>query len=147
MIRAFAWETANNDLLIERIARETGFNVEMISGDEEARLIHLAVTHALNFKRKRALLIDLVPEAMGPSLSRQDQARASAERMERKYAYDAEHAVFTAQTAVNLFNQSLSLYHLAENERLLLEIAARLHDTGHFINTLDHDRQGNSHHG
>jgi exopolyphosphatase/guanosine-5'-triphosphate,3'-diphosphate pyrophosphatase len=43
---------------------------------------------------------------------------------------------------VRLFDQSLSLHHLTENERLLLEAAAMLHDVGHFINTIDHDRHG-----
>ena len=298
-------ETANSDLLIERIARETGFNVEIIRGEEEARLIHLAVTSAVNLKGKQAVLIDIgggsvevilsdgenilstesygmgtvrllrkletadgkklpfnrlvreyaesarrhidreignenvdvclgtggnieemgklrkrlfkrehenvisldelerlveklsdmsvaerikkldlrpdradvilpatvvlhmiareagvkevlipgvglkdgvlldmAPSAMGPNLPRRDQALASAERMGRKYAYDTEHAVFTARMAARLFNQSLSLHHLAENERLLLEIAAMLHDIGHFINTLEHDKHG-----
>jgi exopolyphosphatase/guanosine-5'-triphosphate,3'-diphosphate pyrophosphatase len=44
--------------------------------------------------------------------------------------------------AARLFNQSLSLHHLTENERLLLEVSARLHDIGHFINTIDHDKHG-----
>ena len=79
---------------------------------------------------------------LGPNLPRRDQALASAERMGHKYAFDAEHALFTAHTAVRLFNQSLSLHHLTENERLLLEIAAMLHDIGHFINALDHDKHG-----
>lgn len=52
-------ETANSDLLIERIARETGFNIELISGEEEARLIHLAVTNTVNLKGKRVVLIDI----------------------------------------------------------------------------------------
>lgn len=298
-------ETANSDLLMERITRETGFSIEVISGDEEARLIHLAVTSAVNIRNKRALLIDIgggsvevtlsdgenilstesygmgtvrllrkletpegeklpfnrlvreytdsvrrhidreigaekvevclgtggnieemgklrrllfrreredlisldelerlvdrlselsvderikkfdlrpdradvilpatvvlhmiareagvkevlipgvglkdgvlidmTPLAMGPSLPRRDQALASAEQMGRKYGYDAEHAVFTARMAARLFNQSLSLHHLAENERLLLEISAMLHDIGHFINTIDHEKHG-----
>jgi exopolyphosphatase/guanosine-5'-triphosphate,3'-diphosphate pyrophosphatase len=43
---------------------------------------------------------------------------------------------------VCLFDQSLSLHNLTENERLLLETAAMLHDVGHYINTIDHDRHG-----
>ncbi len=298
-------ETANSELLIERIALETGFNVELISGEEEARLIHLAVTSAVNIQNKRAVLIDIgggsvevtlsdgekilstesygmgtvrllhklkttegiklpfnrlvreyvesarrhidreiglekvdvclgtggnveemgklrkvlykrerediislddlerlaeklseisveerikkfnlrpdradvilpatvvlhmiareigakevlipgvglkdgvlidmAPIAMGPSRPRREQALASAERMGQKYAYDAEHAVFAARMAVSLFTQSLLLHRLTDNERLLLEIAAMLHDIGHYINTLDHDRHG-----
>jgi len=91
---------------------------------------------------KDGILLDMIPLAMGPSLPRRDQAIASAERMGQKYAYDAEHGNFTARMAARLFNQSLSLHHLTENERLLLEIAAMLHDIGHFINTLEHDKHG-----
>jgi len=298
-------EAANNDLLSERIARETGFNIEIIGGNEEARLIHLAVSHAIDLKDKRAILIDIgggsvevvlsdgenivstesyamgtvrmlkkleatdgkklpfnrlireyaesarrsidreigeekldvcvgtggnieemgllrkrlfkrerddlisldelerlmdklskmsvqerikkldlrpdradvilpattvlhmiareasvkevliprvglkdgvlldmAPQSMGPRLPRREQALASAEHMGRKYAFDAEHAVFVAGMAARLFNQSLSLHHLTENERLLLEVAAQLHDIGHFINAIDHDKHG-----
>ena len=67
---------------------------------------------------------------------------ASVEQMGRKYAYDAEHAATTARLAARLFDQSLSLHHLTENERLLLEAAAMLHDIGHYINTIDHDQHG-----
>lgn len=91
---------------------------------------------------KDGVLLEMAPLALGPSLPRRDQALASAEQMGCKYAYDAEHGTFTARLAAHLFNQSLSLHHLTENERLLLEIAARLHDIGHFVNTLDHDKHG-----
>jgi len=91
---------------------------------------------------KDGVLLDMAPLAMGPSMPRRDQAIASAERMGRKYAYDAEHAFFTARMAARLFDQSQSLHHLTENERLLLEIASMLHDIGHFINTLNHDQHG-----
>ena len=91
---------------------------------------------------KDGVLIDMAHQVVGPRLPRRDQALASAERMGRKYAYDAEHAVFTACMAVHIFNQSLSLHHLTEDERLLLEIAAMLHDIGHFVNTIDHDKHG-----
>jgi len=91
---------------------------------------------------KDGVLIDMAPLAMGPSLPRRDQALASAERMGRKYAYDAEHAIFTARMAACLFKQTLPLHHLSENDGLLLEIAAMLHDIGHYINTLEHDKHG-----
>jgi exopolyphosphatase/guanosine-5'-triphosphate,3'-diphosphate pyrophosphatase len=91
---------------------------------------------------KDGVLLDMAPLAMGPALPRREQALASADRMGRKYAYDSEHGLFTARMAARLFNQSLSLHHLAENECLLLEIAAMLHDIGHFINTINHDQHG-----
>ncbi|MEJ5225540.1 MAG: HD domain-containing protein, partial [Anaerolineales bacterium] len=47
-----------------------------------------------------------------------------------------------ARIASRLFYQSLSLHHLDESDCLLLEVAALLHDIGHFINTIDHDQHG-----
>ena len=52
-------EALNSELLIDRIQRETGFRVEIISGEEEARLIHLAVRQAIDLHGKIALLIDI----------------------------------------------------------------------------------------
>jgi exopolyphosphatase/guanosine-5'-triphosphate,3'-diphosphate pyrophosphatase len=52
-------EMTNGDLLIDRIARATGIKIEIISGEEEARLIHMAVAQAVNLKNKHVLLIDI----------------------------------------------------------------------------------------
>src|SRR6185369_11406344 len=54
-----AREAANKDLLVDRIFRTTGIEIEIISGEDEARLIHSAVTHVLDLKEKRTLLIDI----------------------------------------------------------------------------------------
>ena len=54
-----AREAANGDLLIDRVLRTSGIEIEIISGDEEARLIHSAVAHTLDLKDKRTLLIDI----------------------------------------------------------------------------------------
>jgi exopolyphosphatase/guanosine-5'-triphosphate,3'-diphosphate pyrophosphatase len=54
-----AREARNSDLLVDRIFRASGIELEIISGEEEARLIHLAVVHELKLKDKRALLIDI----------------------------------------------------------------------------------------
>ncbi len=54
-----AREAANGDLLIDSIRRTSGIELEIISGEEEARLIHQAVIHELKLKNKRMLLIDI----------------------------------------------------------------------------------------
>ena len=54
-----AREAANSDLLVDRVFRTSGIEIEVISGEEEARLIHSAVAHVLNLKNKRTLLIDI----------------------------------------------------------------------------------------
>jgi exopolyphosphatase / guanosine-5'-triphosphate,3'-diphosphate pyrophosphatase len=52
-------EMTNGNLLIDRIARTTDINIETISGEEEARLIHLAVAQSVNLRNKHALVIDI----------------------------------------------------------------------------------------
>ena len=54
-----AREAANSDLLVDRVFRASGIEIQIISGEEEARLIHAAVAHVLNLKEKRTLLIDI----------------------------------------------------------------------------------------
>ena len=299
-------EMANSDLLIDRIARATGINIEIISGEEEARLIHLAVAQSVNLKDKHALLIDIgggsvevtlsqngnilstesynmgtvrllkklsgekntaMPfhklvreyaeaarhridreigsqkidicvgtggniEEMGKlrqklfkrdsdraitleeldklveTLSRmkveermrkfklkpdradvilpasivlqmiaheakikevtipnvglkdgvlwdmayslqesvhvspREQVWTSALRLGEKYQFDAEHAKLVAHHAGRLFDQSCVLHNLDKENKLLLEIGALLHDIGHFINTVDHNKHG-----
>lgn len=81
----------------------------------------------------------LTPE---PDQPRHEQARVSAMRLGHKYRFDGEHAVRVARTAQSIFNQTASLHGLEKAERLLLEIASLLHDIGHFIGTLNHDKHG-----
>src|ERR1700690_2665717 len=52
-------EAANGDILIDRVLRATGISIEAISGEEEARLIHVAVSSVINLKGKHAVLIDI----------------------------------------------------------------------------------------
>jgi exopolyphosphatase / guanosine-5'-triphosphate,3'-diphosphate pyrophosphatase len=113
-------------VVVHMIARESGVDAISIP----------------NVGLKNGVLLDMAPQLMGPRLPRRQQALASAARMGQKYAYDADHAELTARLAAKLFYQSLSLHHLTENESLILEIAAMLHDIGHFINAIDHDQHG-----
>jgi exopolyphosphatase/guanosine-5'-triphosphate,3'-diphosphate pyrophosphatase len=52
-------EASNGATLIERSRRETGIELEIIEGVEEARLVQLAVMRRLPLLDKRALLIDV----------------------------------------------------------------------------------------
>ncbi len=79
---------------------------------------------------------------IGPHVPHRDQVWESALQLGKKYSIDTNHATLTAKLARQLFDQSQSLHSLGEEERLLLEVAALLHDIGHFINTIDHDKHG-----
>jgi exopolyphosphatase / guanosine-5'-triphosphate,3'-diphosphate pyrophosphatase len=52
-------EALNSDIFIDRIAQTTGIEIVAIGGEEEARLIHLAVADRVNLRNKRAILIDI----------------------------------------------------------------------------------------
>jgi exopolyphosphatase/guanosine-5'-triphosphate,3'-diphosphate pyrophosphatase len=52
-------EALNSDIFIDRIAQVTGIDLTAIGGEEEARLIHLAVGDRVNLRNKRAILIDI----------------------------------------------------------------------------------------
>src|SRR5512135_379147 len=52
-------EAENGDILLDRIARTSEIEVEIISGAEEARLIHMAVANTIKLTGKRAVLIDI----------------------------------------------------------------------------------------
>lgn len=63
VIKAFgtaALRTAGNAKnIIERIKNETGIEVSLISGDEEARLIHLGVVRAVPLDKENGLIMDI----------------------------------------------------------------------------------------
>jgi exopolyphosphatase / guanosine-5'-triphosphate,3'-diphosphate pyrophosphatase len=73
---------------------------------------------------------------------RSEQVWESALHMGRKYHFDERHARLTSKLAARLFEQSKPLHNLDDSNLLLLEIGALLHDIGHFINTVDHDKHG-----
>ena len=75
-------------------------------------------------------------------ISPREQVWTSALRLGEKYHFDAEHAKIVARNAASLFDQSHVLHNLDEESKLLLEVAALLHDIGHFINSVDHNQHG-----
>ncbi|MDQ6979105.1 MAG: Ppx/GppA phosphatase family protein [Mariprofundaceae bacterium] len=63
---------SNSALLIERIAQQTDIRIELISGEEEARLVHTAIQYAMpDFNQKKALSIDIGGGSVEVSLSDQ----------------------------------------------------------------------------
>jgi exopolyphosphatase/guanosine-5'-triphosphate,3'-diphosphate pyrophosphatase len=52
-------EATNQIRFVNEIAKSTEIEIEVISSEEEARLIHLAVTSTLDLNKKMAILIDI----------------------------------------------------------------------------------------
>src|SRR5258706_5409015 len=96
-----------------------------------------------NVGLKDGLLIDMAQE-IGPGEQplRREQVWASALQMGRKYQFDEQHGELIARLATRLFDKTRDIHHLDDESRLLLEVAALLHDVGHFIHTVDHDKHG-----
>jgi len=94
-----------------------------------------------NVGLKDGILLDLADELSKRVLpSRRDQVWESALHLGRKYRFDERHARLTARLAARLFEQTRSLHGLDNDDLLLLEMGSLLHDIGHFVNTLDHDK-------
>lgn len=103
------------------------------------------VKHILipNVGLKDGILLDIAEDlSKHLHLRRREQVWESALHLGRKYQFDEKHARLTSKLAARLFDQSRPLHDLDDDSLLLLEIGALLHDVGHFINTMDHDKHG-----
>ncbi len=90
---------------------------------------------------KDGLLIDMIQELFGEKRPlRRDQVLASAIQLGRKYMFDEQHGTTVARYAARLFDETRSLHNLGLEFRLLLEVAALLHDIGNFVNSTDHHK-------
>jgi len=52
-------EASNGGEFVDRVLRQTGLKVRTITGEEEARLIYLAVRHFSDLSKRRALIVDI----------------------------------------------------------------------------------------
>jgi len=92
---------------------------------------------------KEGVLWDMTEEINPETqLSRRDQVWVSIQRLGSKYGMDESHSRHVAELAGSIFDQTQPLHSLAPEYRLLLEAASYLHDIGHFISTIDHDKHG-----
>jgi exopolyphosphatase/guanosine-5'-triphosphate,3'-diphosphate pyrophosphatase len=88
------------------------------------------------------LLLDIVKsEDDGTSLEQfRRQVLASALALGERYRYDAAHARNVAHLATRLFDELKAEHGLSDRERLLLEVAALLHDVGIYVNLRGHHK-------
>ncbi len=106
----------------------------------EAHVKQIAIP---NVGLKDGILLDIAEDlSRSPRPQRREQTWESALHMGRKYQFDEKHARLTAKLAACLFEQSKTLHELDNSNLLLLEMAALLHDIGHFVNTVDHEKHG-----
>jgi exopolyphosphatase/guanosine-5'-triphosphate,3'-diphosphate pyrophosphatase len=87
------------------------------------------------------LLLDLAQSDRGFGIEQfRKQVLSSASALGEKYRYDAVHAKNVAQLAIRLFDELRSEHGLTDRDRLLLEVAALLHDVGIYVNLRGHHK-------
>jgi exopolyphosphatase/guanosine-5'-triphosphate,3'-diphosphate pyrophosphatase len=90
---------------------------------------------------RKGLLLDLAQSESGQGLEDfSRQVLASAASLGEKYRWDAAHSRHVAQLSVRLFDQLKAEHGLSDRERLLLEVAALLHDVGNYVNLRGHHK-------
>jgi exopolyphosphatase/guanosine-5'-triphosphate,3'-diphosphate pyrophosphatase len=89
------------------------------------------------------LLVELGPGIDDEIQSRfLQQVRASALSLGKKYHFDADHAKHVAELSLEIFDQMKRDHNLDPRSRLLLEVAAILHDIGTYIKPSGHHKHG-----
>ncbi len=90
---------------------------------------------------KEGILIDMGQTFYGEQkYPKRDQVITSALEIGRKYSFDEQHGTSVARYAGELFDQTKDLHNLALEHRLLLEVAAMLHDIGSYISMTAHHK-------
>ena len=69
-----------------------------------------------------------------------EQVVESARRLGKKYFFDEKHANTVAKFAVQIFDQTKPFHQMDAEGRLILEVAALLHDIGHYVNVYNHHK-------
>ncbi len=94
-----------------------------------------------NATLRHGLIIDLARSEAGLGLEGfSRQVLASANALGEKYNYDVRHARHIANLSLRLFDELKSEHGLDLRDRLLLEVAALLHDIGLFVNLRAHHK-------
>jgi len=97
---------------------------------------------------REGVLHELVAHHFGPvQLSQEERKQqlvllAGAEWFARRTGYDAGHASEVCRIAASLFDQLRPLHRMGAEMRVLLEVAAVLHDVGSFVSRKAHARHG-----
>jgi exopolyphosphatase/guanosine-5'-triphosphate,3'-diphosphate pyrophosphatase len=92
---------------------------------------------------RAGLLLDMVRTEEGHGIEDfSRQVLASAAALGEKYRYDESHGRHVALLATRLFDELRSEHGLGQRDRLLLEVAALLHDIGAFVSLRGHHKHG-----
>jgi exopolyphosphatase/guanosine-5'-triphosphate,3'-diphosphate pyrophosphatase len=97
---------------------------------------------------REGVLLELVAEQYSATAESEEDMRRDADLLDnarlfaRRMNYKENHSEQVARLALSLFDQLRPLHEMNSDMRTLLEIAALLHDIGHFVNRKSHQRHG-----
>jgi exopolyphosphatase / guanosine-5'-triphosphate,3'-diphosphate pyrophosphatase len=96
---------------------------------------------------REGILLDLVAQQYSVAMPAEEQGQAAellsgTRWFARKLGTNLQHAEQVSRIALSLFDQLRPLHEMGPELRLVLEIAALLHDVGHFVNRKSHHRHG-----
>ena len=96
---------------------------------------------------REGILLDLVARQYSVPIPDEEQGQAAellsgARWFAQKLNIDLRHAEHVARLALSVFDQLRPLHEMGPELRLVLEVAALLHDGGHFIHRKSHHRHG-----
>src|SRR6266566_5024765 len=90
---------------------------------------------------KDSVLLDIISELRDQERHLyREQVLESARRFGKKYCVDEKHANTVAKLAMQIFDQTKRFHELDAEARLILEVAALLHDVGHYVNVANHHK-------
>jgi exopolyphosphatase / guanosine-5'-triphosphate,3'-diphosphate pyrophosphatase len=104
----------------------------------ESSAEHIVVSDA---SLRRGLLLDMAsPGGRFGARDFEQQVLASAEAVGHRYRFDRAHGRHVADLAVRLFDECHDEHMLSERDRLLLKVAALLHDIGVYVSLRAHHK-------
>jgi exopolyphosphatase/guanosine-5'-triphosphate,3'-diphosphate pyrophosphatase len=90
---------------------------------------------------RAGVLVAMAGAAAEPALDDYDaHVLAGAQALGEKYRYDAPHAQAVARLSCRIFDEWRAEHALARHDRLLLQVAALLHDVGSFVSVRSHHK-------
>ena len=104
-----------------------------------AQTLRLKEVYVSNLSFSDGLLVEAVDHPAWTTTLMRHIARIALETGE-KYLYDARHAAQVTDIALSLFDLLRAEHDCGERHRLLLEVAAQLHDIGMFVNARGHHK-------
>jgi exopolyphosphatase/guanosine-5'-triphosphate,3'-diphosphate pyrophosphatase len=140
---------ASRHLTVDKLAKKYGLSFSDAETLIPALLIFQVLLHSTvaneilvcNVSMRDGLLFDLAQVAIGAKEeSTYDDVIRSTLSMAKKYHVDLKHALHTRDLSIQFFDELFGEHSLDKQYRLVLEVAALLHEIGTFVSSRSHHK-------